>query len=270
MVAGYQLGYNHLKDMEDKHQLETGRVVVVTGGGSGMGRAIARRFAENGDQVYIIGRRLNNLQETADSYQNITCLSADLSDVNQVKATSAQILKDHPKIDVLVNNAGGSGHISADSDLTEAFSAWQKVINTNLTTTFLMTQALKGGLTHPGGRVIFISSMAGLNGSSQPGGEAYSAAKSAVHGYARTIARELSPLGITVNCVAPGFVKDTEFFSPAIPMSERIERNKSITPVGRVGEPQDVAEAVFYLASARASFITGEILNVNGGVVLGR
>ncbi len=250
--------------------MSTKRVIVVTGGGSGMGRAIAHKFAANGDVVYILGRHLDKLQETAKNHPTIHLVEADLTVVKSVEEAVGRIIKERANVDVLVNNAGGAGHIDSTTPLAEAFKTWRSVIDTNLTTAFLTTQGFKKHLVNPGGRLIFISSMAGLNGSSQPGGEAYSASKAAIHGMARTLMRELSPKGITVNCVAPGFVKDTDFFSPAIPMRERIKNNEALIPLGRVGTPDDIAEAVFYLASPEASFVNGEILNVNGGIVLGR
>lgn len=254
--------------------MATKRVVVVTGGGSGMGRATALRFSENGDTVYIVGRRKDRLEETAKLGTNIYPIVADVTDIGSIQSLKKTILKDHTSIDVLVNNAGGRGDKVADdnSSLEDAATVWDEVVKLNLSSIFYMIQCFKDSLTSPGGRVINISSMAALGGSSQGEviGTAYAAAKSGIHGLDKTFVRSLGERGITINSVAPGFVQDTEFFSSETSMKVRIANNSEKTPLKRVGKPEEIAAGVFYLASDEASFVTGEILSINGGAQLGR
>lgn len=241
------------------------RVVVVTGGGSGMGKAIAEMFAQNNDQVFIIGRRKTKLQEVAKNKPtNIYPLQGDITKPDDVQRVLKAILKKHNTVDILVNCAGESGHVSDGLSLEKAFNTWNEVTNINLTGTFLMIYAFRPYLKRPGGRIINITSLAAFAGSSRQGGEVYAAAKAGVHGMTRTLVRQLGPEGITVNCVAPGFIVDTEFFGANAP-EERVKGAIANTPLGRIGHPNDVAPAVFYLTSDEASFVTGEILNVNGG-----
>lgn len=241
------------------------RVLVITGGGSGMGKAIAELFARNDDQVFIIGRRQEKLEKVAKQKpENIHAVQGDITNPTDVKRMVDTILKNHKSVDVLVNCAGESGHVDAGLSLEEAFNNWNEVTNINLTGTFLMIYAFRPYLKRPGGRIINITSLAAFAGSSRQGGEVYAAAKAGVHGLTRTLVRQLGPEGITVNCVAPGFIVDTEFFGATVP-EERIKGAIANTPMGRIGHPNDVAPAVFYLASEEASFVTGEILNVNGG-----
>jgi len=241
------------------------RVVVVTGGGTGMGKAIAEMFAKNSDQVFIVGRRLEKLKEVAVAYpKNIHPVVGDITDPKSIQDVVKVVRKQYQVVDVLVNCAGGSGYAEEGLLLQDALDAWNKVIATNLSGTFLMIYAFRPYLRRPGGRIINITSLAAFAGSSRSGGEVYAAAKSGVHGLTRTLVRQLGPEGITVNCVAPGFIEQTEFFGPTIP-EERIKGVIANTPLRRTGTPMDVAPAVFYLASDDASFVTGEILNVNGG-----
>jgi NAD(P)-dependent dehydrogenase (short-subunit alcohol dehydrogenase family) len=243
--------------------LDEKRTVVVTGGGSGIGRAIARRFAETGDTVYVLGRRPANLDETASGFATIIPVTTDITDLEAVEAARSRIVGGSGAIDVLVNCAGGSARIEEGLPLVEAVQTWNRLITLNLTGTFIMTYALKQHIRRPGGRVINMTSSAAFAGSGR-GGEAYAAAKSGVHGLSRTLVHQLSPQGITVNCVAPGLVEGTEFFAPAA-AEDLIERVIATTPAGRSGRPEDVAAAVFYLASNEASYVTGQILHVNGG-----
>lgn len=242
-----------------------GRVIIVTGGGSGMGRAIAKLFAKNGDTVFVIGRRQQLLQEVAKRYpENIFAISGDLTKPGDISAIRDKIVPKYGIVDVLVNCAGASGHVDPDASPEDALTAWNSVFATNLTSAFLMIHAFRPHLRRPGGRIVNITSIAAFSGSSRAGGEAYAAAKSGIHGLSRTLVRQLAPEGITVNCVAPGFIGETEFFGPR-PDEARVKGAIAVTPAGRIGLPDDVAPAVFYLASEEASFVNGEILNVNGG-----
>lgn len=248
---------------------DTPRVVVVTGGGTGIGYACAKRFVDNGDNVIIIGRRASVLQAATDKLgERAFYQSADVSQRQQVQAAVQSIVAEHHHIDVLINNAGFVEGTLTSMPLAEAEAAWDSVVDVNLKGSFLMAVAVADHLSAPGGRIINISSIAAYTGGSNPGAIAYAAAKSGMHGMTYSLARELSPRGITANAIAPGFIAETEFTGQW--SDERVQSIVSETPVNRPGAAEDIAAAAFYLASAEASFVTGEILNVNGGWLFGR
>ncbi len=244
------------------------RRVVVSGGGTGIGRAVARRFAAEGDEVVILGRRLEILEEaTAELNVEVggdlvTFRQADLTDPDNT-AEAAGAISASGAVDVLVNNAGGATSWEAGS-LAEVADDWLAAFRTNVLTAVLLTEALLPALRRPGGRIIAMSSVAAVRGAGS-----YGAAKAALHAWVYTLAASLGAEGVTVNAVAPGFIPDTEFWkgrrSPEV-----VEPRVASTLVKRPGTPEEVAEAVAYLASAQAGFTTGQILQVNGGSVLGR
>lgn len=245
------------------------RVVVITGGGSGIGQAIAEAFARNNDQVVIIGRNEERLRAIAQALgPNVSWQRTDVGQREQVSTTVASIVKQLGRIDVLVNNAGFVLGITTDTSIDEAERLWDEVLATNLKGAFLMTMAVAPHLPRPGGRIINISSIAAFTGGSRPGAMAYAAAKAGLHGLTYSLARELSPQGITVNAVAPGFIANTGFTGQW--PEERVQGIIVQTPVGRAGHTNDIAAAALYLASPEASFVTGEVLNVNGGWLFGR
>src|SRR5690606_12627553 len=178
------------------------RVVVVTGGGSGIGRAIAAKFAQHGDQVVIIGRTEAKLRSVADALgENVSFQVADVSQREQVEAAIAAIVQTFNRVDVLVNNAGFVQGIRADMPLADAENVWDAEIGTNLKGAFLMSVGCAPHLTRPGGSIVNISSIAAYTGGSSGGVIGYSAAKAGLHGLTVALARELSPQGITVNTV---------------------------------------------------------------------
>jgi 3-oxoacyl-[acyl-carrier protein] reductase len=239
------------------------RLAVVSGGGTGIGRATAGMLAGEGYDAIIAGRRAEVL---ADAVKWIgpqaTAVTADVSDPDQVPAV-VEAVGDRA-VDVLVNNAGA--FISGDdATLASLAERWQAVFASNVLTAVLLTEALRPQLRRPGGRIIMTSSIAAQRG----GGGPYSAAKAALHGLIFDLATQLGPEGITANVISPGYITDSEFFDGR--MTEEGHRSRvASTLVKRPGEPADIAEAVRWLAGPGGTFVTGQIINVNGGTVLGR
>lgn len=240
------------------------RQVIVSGGGTGIGKATAAAFARRGEAVTILGRRPEVLASAAREIDavgdgSVSWLPVDLSEAGAVEG-----LEFPEVVDVVVNNAGGVSRGGGDG-LDELAGGIRRDLEQNLMTALLLTAVLRPRLRRPGGRVINVSSIAALRG----GGESYSAAKGAIIGWSYSLAADLGPEGITVNIVAPGFIEDTEFFGDSM-TEERRRRLVEDTLVGRPGVPDDVAAAVVYLASPEAGYVTGQILQVNGGALLGR
>jgi 3-oxoacyl-[acyl-carrier protein] reductase len=245
------------------------RVVVVSGGGTGIGRAVATRFAGDGDQVVLIGRRPDVLARTA-AELGAAAIPADLREPAEAARIRDEIAGQWSRVDVLVNAAGGNaafGPAPSELDgLAQAAWAWTENLRLNTMTAVLLTEALKPHLARPGGRVLLVSSIAAYRGS---GSGSYGASKAALHPYAYDLAAELGPYGVTVNVVAPGFIGDTGFFRDQL-SDERRTALIGQTLNQRAGEPGDVAETVHWLASPAAGHVTAQIVQVNGGAERGR
>jgi 3-oxoacyl-[acyl-carrier protein] reductase len=247
------------------------RVALVTGGGTGIGRAAAAAFAADGERVVIVGRRADVLERTAaelaqaSPHADVHWRSCDVTSPEQVDGLVEWLTGEvSSTLDVLVNNAGGTTMLGTDATTAEAAAHAARLLATNLTSAYLMTYALRDVLRRPGGRIVNVSSIAAIRG----GGDVYSAAKAGLIGLGYAFARQLGGEGITVNTVCPGVVLETEFFGDRM-TAERIERTVAEVPLGRVGHPADVASAIRYLASREASYVTGEVHHVNGGWAMG-
>jgi NAD(P)-dependent dehydrogenase (short-subunit alcohol dehydrogenase family) len=242
----------------------TGRNVVVTGGGTGIGRAVATRFAEAGDHVTIVGRRRDVLLATvgellAERALDVIPVVCDLADPDEVEAALERL---PPRIDVLVNNAG-SRELATGAGPHGVLARWRGDFDRNVLTVVLITESVRDRLPE-NGRVITVTSVAALRG-----GGSYGASKAALHAWNHSLAAQLGPRGVTCNIVAPGTVAGTEFFGSRLNEAE-LTRRAGRTLIGRVGRPEDVAGSVIFLASPDAGFVTGEILHCNGGELLGR
>ena len=242
----------------------SGRVALVTGASRGIGRAIARRLAGQGAHV-VAAARGDNAQPVADEIAaaggRAEVLALDVTAAGAAEAAVRGVVERHGRIDVLVNNAG----IARDQlMLRMKRDDWDAVVATNLTAAFALTQAaLKPMIRQKSGRIVCISSVVGQSGNA--GQANYAASKAGLIGFAKSVALEVASRGITVNVVAPGLI-DTDM-TRTITESAREEWAGRI-PLGRLGTPDDVAAAVCFLASDEASYITGQVVAVNGGMYM--
>ena len=240
----------------------TGRIALVTGASRGIGKAIAGRLAARGAHVVAAARGENAkavAEEIAGGGGRGEFISLDVTEAGASEAAVADVVKRHGRIDILVNNAG----IAKDQlMLRMKRDDWDAVIGTNLTAAFVLTQAvLKPMLKQRAGRIVSISSVVGQTGNA--GQANYAASKAGLIGFTKSLAREVASRNITANVVAPGFI-DTDM-TRAVPEAVQKAWLEGI-PVGRLGAAEDIADAVCFLASEKASYITGHVLAVNGGM----
>ncbi|MBN2347854.1 MAG: SDR family oxidoreductase [Bacteroidales bacterium] len=242
------------------------KVAVITGGGSGLGLAVANKFALNNIKSILIGRDKNKLRKACSIVGPLSdCYATDLTNLAELPKLVAKIIQEHNRIDILVNNAG----IHLKKSLFEVSDdEFREIVNTNQMAVFSLTREVAIYMKKQGrGSIVNISSMASRYGI--PKVIAYTSSKSAVEGMTRALAVELSPIGIRVNCIAPGFI-ETDMSTKALNNDpERKRKVLSRTPLGRLGKSEEVAEAVFFLTSEASSFITGVILPVDGGNSIG-
>lgn len=242
-----------------------GKVAIVTGAGRGLGRAIAETLAAAGAKIACVDVDPETLAEVQSAIQDAggtaEVFSGDVTDSSRVNEIVAEVVEKLGSLEILVNNAG----ITRDNlCMRMKDDQWDAVIAVNLRGTFLFSRAVSRPMMKArGGRIINIASVSGMMGN--PGQANYSASKAGVIGLTRTVARELASRNITVNAVAPGFIA-TEMAAKL--GDEILESVKKETPLGRLGSPQDVADAVLYLASDAAGFITGHVLVVDGGLTV--
>ncbi|GAB4131552.1 3-oxoacyl-[acyl-carrier-protein] reductase [Thermopirellula anaerolimosa] len=240
-----------------------GKVAIVTGAGRGIGRCIARTLANCRVAVACVDVNVAAAEETVSLIQadggQAAAFACDVTDSEQVNSVVESVIKQYQKLHILVNNAG----ITRDGLLLRMKDEqWDLVLNVNLRGTFLFTRAAARYLIKAGGaRIVNIASISGLMGN--PGQANYSASKAGVIGFTRTVARELASRQVTVNAVAPGFIATEMAHALG---EETLKQIQERTPLGRLGEPQDVADAVLFLASPAAAFITGTVIRVDGGL----
>lgn len=239
------------------------RTVLITGGGTGIGYAMADRFVSDGDVVYMTGRREETLQDAAKKLGEMAhALPCDATDPRQVTAALGEL---PDSINVLVNNAGGN----TDFDLPEKggldgiLEKWLANLNANLVSAVLTTHAVSDRLT-TGGSVVHIGSIA-----ADQGAGSYGAAKAGLAAWNVDLAKQLGARNITSNVVAPGYISETEFFRDKLTLN-RIDNLIAATLTGRAGMPSDIAETVYFLTSPGARHITGQVINVNGGAYTNR
>ncbi len=241
------------------------QVAVVTGAGRGIGRAIALKFAAEGADVACVSRTAENSEKTAAEVRALGrrawALAVDVADATAVNAAADKILADATRVDILVNNAG----VTRDGLLMRMSDEdWDTVLNTNLKGAFHFTRALsRSFIKQRSGRVINVASIIGLIGNA--GQCNYAASKAALIGFTKSIARELASRGITVNAIAPGFIETD--MTAGLKDEWKTELLKKI-PLNSLGQPDDIAHAAVYLAGPGARYVTGQVLTVDGGMVM--
>jgi len=242
-----------------------GRTALVTGASQGIGEVIARRLAAQGARLVLAARQRERLAalagEIAAAGGQATALVLDLAQPAEVGARLKELPADFAAIDILVNNAG----VTADNLLLRmSLEQWESVLRINLTGTFAVTRELvRGMVQRRWGRLISIASVVGLMGNA--GQANYAAAKAGLVGFTKSLARELASRNITANVVAPGYIETA--MTAGLPAAARSALLAQIA-LGRIGQPEDVAAAVVFLASEEAGYVTGETLNVSGGLYI--
>ncbi len=242
------------------------RLAIVTGGASGIGRAITEKFIGNNILTVIIGRDQQKLKMAKEKLGKLCVpMACNLNDLSALPGLVEQIKNQYGHIDILVNNAG----INLKKDFAKVSDEeFQQVIQTNVTAVFALSREVAKKMIPRGqGIIINISSMAAQYG--LPKVIAYSASKAAIEGMTRAMAVELSPKGIRINCIAPGFIS-TDMSARALNGDkERMQKVLSRTPMGELGKPSDIADAALFLVSDAAKYITGVVLPVDGGNSVG-
>jgi 3-oxoacyl-[acyl-carrier protein] reductase len=241
------------------------QIAVVTGAGRGIGRAIALRFAAEGADVVCVSRTLENSDKVANEVRaagrKAWARAVDVADSKEVTEAAERILAEAGRVDVLVNNAG----VTRDGLLMRMSEEdWDTVLDTNLKGAFLFTKAFtRQFLKQRAGRIINVASIIGLIGNA--GQCNYAASKAALIGFTKSVARELASRGITVNALAPGFIETD--MTAGLGEEVRKELLQKI-PLNALGQPEDIANAALFLASPAARYVTGQVLTVDGGMVM--
>jgi 3-oxoacyl-[acyl-carrier protein] reductase len=242
-----------------------GKVALVTGAAQGIGKAVALLLARNGAEIVVSDINLEKAEETAKEVQALgrkaLATKVDVATLGDVEKMVEAILAQFGKVDILVNNAG----IARDKLILRMTEEdWDAVLNINLKGTFNCTKAVVRHMSKQrSGKIVNIASVVGEMGNAGQGN--YAASKAGVIGFTKTIAREFAQRGINVNAIAPGYIKTP--MTDALPDKAK-EELKRLIPMDRLGNPEDVAEAVLFLVSEASSYITGHVLNVNGGIYM--
>jgi NAD(P)-dependent dehydrogenase (short-subunit alcohol dehydrogenase family) len=243
------------------------KFVVITGGGGGIGGATALKLAELDYYPILLdrdddaGRKTSAALEAAGFESEFYCI--ELANEQQVEKAFAAILAEHKRVDALINLAGGTIHKKRIQDL--ALNEWQEILDANLKSTFLCCRAVMRSMkSYKAGNIVNTSSNFGFSGS--PLHTAYSAAKYGIVGFSKSLALELAPYGIRVNCIAPGLTATERVLSHH--SRDAFEAMSRTLPIGHAGEPGDVADGIAFLLSADSDYMTGQTLHVNGGMVL--
>lgn len=242
-----------------------GKIAIVTGGAQGIGRAIAEALARDGADIVVADLDPGRSQEAVVAVQQLgrraLNVKVNVADFNDVKAMADHVMKEWGRIDILVNNAG----ITRDGLLLRMKEEdWNLVMQVNLNGTFHCTKAVLQPMTKARyGRIVNIASIVGVMGNA--GQANYAASKAAVIGFTKTVAREYAGRAVTVNAVAPGFIDTAMTQGLAPDVKETLQKQ---IPLGRLGQPSDIAAAVRFLVSDEASYITGHVLHVNGGMLM--
>lgn len=242
---------------------------LITGGSAGIGEAIALKFVQEGASVAILGTNSERLQKVHDSMesmrvssdQKFIALVSNVSSKESVETTIEQVLSSLGGVDILVNNAG----ITRDGLLMKMKEEdWDSVIDTNLKSVYnLCSSLIRPMMKARSGKIINISSVVGLTGN--PGQTNYAASKAGMIGFTKALAQEVASRGIQVNCIAPGYIK-TKMTDALTTEQQQVVLNK--VPLGRMGNPEDIADAACFLASKMSDYVTGQTLVVDGGMVM--
>ena len=243
----------------------SGKVALVTGAAQGIGKAIAMLLARNGADVVVSDINLEKAQETTNEIQGMgrrsVAIKVNVADLKDVERMVEATVEQFGRIDILVNNAG----ITRDRLILRMTEEdWDAVLDVNLKGTFNCTKAVIRHMSkQKSGKIVSIASVSGEMGN--PGQANYAASKAGVIGFTKTIAREFAGRGINVNAIAPGYIQTP--MTDAVPEKGK-EELKRMIPMERLGKPEDVAQAVLFLVSENSSYITGQVLNVNGGIYM--
>ena len=242
------------------------KVAIITGASRGIGQGIALAFAKQGAKLVLSASKIENLRETEDqlkamSFSDYLLTQANVSTQDEVNSVVKKALDTHGKVDILVNNAG----MTRDNLVALMSEAeWDDVLSTNLKSVFLFTKAcVKPMIRQRQGNIINISSVSGVTGNA--GQANYAASKAGMIAFSKSVAKELARRNIRVNSIAPGFIKTQ--MTDKLP-EQQLEEIKQHIPLGRLGEPSDIADVVVFLASDASKYMTGQVLVVDGGMII--